>query len=99
MSHHLLIVAALCAATLVVNLPFGYWRGGLRKLSPAWFAAIHAPVPIVMLLRWLADLPFSWERLPLLAAAYFAGQWLGVRLRRRREAQRAAITPAPAPAE
>lgn len=78
--------ASLLAAGLIVfalNLPFGYWRAGLRKFSPAWFVAIHAPVPLVIALRWLLGLPFEWSTLPLFVAAYFAGQWAGARLRNR----------------
>jgi hypothetical protein len=78
----------LALATLVIfflNLPFGYWRAGLRKLSPGWFVAIHAPVPLVVALRWGLGLPFRWGTLPLFVMAYFAGQFLGARLRARRE--------------
>lgn len=38
------------AGTFLVNVPFGYWRAGVRKFSPAWFVAIHAAVP-----RWSAS--------------------------------------------
>ena len=76
--------AIAIAATFLVNLPFGYWRGGLRKLSPAWFVAIHAPVPVVIGLRFLLGLPFRWTMLPLFVAAYFGGQYLGSRARMRR---------------
>ncbi len=78
----LLVLAA--AVILALNLPFGYWRAGLRKLSAGWFLAIHAPVPLVVALRWGLGLPFRWSTLPLFVAAYFAGQALGARLRRRR---------------
>jgi hypothetical protein len=79
----------LALATLVIfflNLPFGYWRAGLRKLSPGWFVAIHAPVPLVVAFRWGVGLPFRWSTLPLFVMAYFAGQFLGARLRARQEA-------------
>lgn len=66
----------------VANLPFGYWRAGLRKLSPAWFVAVHAPVPLVLLIRWLLQLEWQLATLPWFLAAYFLGQWLGGRLRR-----------------
>ena len=74
------------AIVFLLNLPFGYWREGLRKLSAAWFVAIHAPVPLVVALRWGLGLPFSWRSLPFFVAAYFTGQWAGARLRRRRSA-------------
>jgi hypothetical protein len=67
---------------LAINLPFGFWRGGLRKLSPRWFVAVHAPVPLAIALRWYAGLPFRVATLPLFVAAFFGGQFLGGRLRR-----------------
>jgi len=73
-------------ATFLINLPCGYWRAGLRKFSPAWFVAIHAPVPVVIALRYALGLPFRWSMLPLFVAAYFGGQFIGSRwgLRRTR---------------
>ena len=70
-------------ATFLVNLPFGWWRARLRKFSPAWFVAIHAPVPIVVGLRFWLGLPFRWTVLPLFIAAYFGGQFVGSRWRLR----------------
>jgi len=80
----LALLALAAAIVFVLNLPFGYWRQGLRKFSAAWFVAIHAPVPMVIALRWGLGLPFRWSTLPLFVAAYFAGQWAGAQLRRRR---------------
>jgi hypothetical protein len=76
-------LALVAFAICVINLPFGWWRAGLRRLSPAWFVAIHAPVPLVLALRWTAELPFQWSTLPIFLAAYFMGQYLGARLRPR----------------
>jgi len=78
------LLALAIALIFLVNLPFGYWRAGLKKLSAGWFVAIHAPVPLVVALRWGLGLPFSWDTLPLFVAAYFGGQFLGSRLRNRR---------------
>jgi hypothetical protein len=74
----LLLALALVSAS---NLPFGYWRAGLEKLSPAWFVAVHAPIPGVWLIRELTGLEWRLATLPLFLAAYFLGQWLGGRLR------------------
>lgn len=74
-------LALVAIGVFVINLPFGWWRAGLRKLSLPWFVAIHAPVPLVVALRWAADIPFQWSLLPLFVAAYFAGQFTGARLR------------------
>lgn len=81
-------VALVAALTFAINVPFGWWRAGLRKLSPLWFVAIHAPVPLVVALRFAVGLPFRWEFLPVFAAAYFAGQYAGARLRLRATAAR-----------
>lgn len=74
----------VAAAVLVLNLPFGYWRQGVRKFSPAWFVAVHAPVPLIAALRVASGLGFQWSTVPVMLAAYFLGQFLGGRLRRRR---------------
>jgi hypothetical protein len=71
-------------AIFALNMPFGYWRAGLRKLSPLWFVAIHAPIPLAVGLRLALDIPFRLVTLPLFVAAFFGGQWIGGRLRRGR---------------
>jgi hypothetical protein len=76
--------AVAVLATFLVNLPFGWWRAGLRKFSPAWFVAIHAPVPIVIGMRLWLGLPFRWLALPAFVVAYFGGQYVGSRWRLRR---------------
>lgn len=72
-----LALALVCAA----NLPFGYWRAGLVKRSFPWIVAIHAPIPLVWLIRDLLELDWRLVTLPLFVAAYFLGQWLGGRIR------------------
>jgi hypothetical protein len=74
----LLIVAV---GVFVVNLPFGFWRAGVRKLSLPWFLAVHAPVPVVVLLRLASGLGFQLATFPVLVGAFFAGQFTGGRLR------------------
>jgi hypothetical protein len=65
----------------LVNLPFGYWRAGVRKLSRAWFVAIHAPVVLAIGMRLLAGIPFRLATLPLFVLAFFAGQLVGGKVR------------------
>jgi len=73
-----LLVAVLI---FTLNLFFGYWRANTRKLSLEWFLAIHIPVLLAISLRlWLMD-GFSWVTLPLFVAVFFAGQFVGSRLR------------------
>jgi len=74
-----LYIVAMCI--LMLNVPFGYWRGGLRKLSPVWFLSIHLPVPMAIGLRWVFGLHFRLATLPLFVSAFFLGQFLGGRLR------------------
>jgi hypothetical protein len=83
MTETLAYVIAL-GATFALNLPFGYWRAGVRKFSPQWFIAVHAAVPLVIALRYSLGLPFRWSMFPLFVAAYFGGQFAGSRLRGRR---------------
>jgi len=66
-----------CLATFVVNLPFGYLRGGFRKLSFWWFVAIHAPVPLIILIRKFFDIQLSWSLAPFLFGSFFLGQFVG----------------------
>lgn len=78
--NSLWVVAIL---VVLVNLPFGYWRAGVRKFSFAWFLAVHAPVPLVVCLRILAGLGWKIATFPILVGAYFAGQYVGGILRQR----------------
>lgn len=76
-------LALVAAITLLINIPFGYWREGLRKFSLKWMIAVHAAVPIVIAARMLAGI--HWRVLPIafLVCCYFLGQFCGARLRRR----------------
>ena len=72
---------AVAAATLVLNLPFGFWRAGVRKFSPAWFLAVHATVPLIVAMRLAAGLGWRFATFPVLIAAFFGGQFIGGRIR------------------
>lgn len=76
-------VWVVAIAVVVVNVPFGYWRSGVRKFSLAWFVAVHAPVPVVAGLRILSGLGWQLATFPILVGAYFAGQYLGGMVRQR----------------
>lgn len=73
-------VTITCIATFLINLPFGYLRGGFRKLSFWWFVAIHAPVPLVIIIRKFHKLELSWELAPFLLGSFFLGQLIGRKL-------------------
>jgi hypothetical protein len=72
---------AVAAATLALNLPFGFWRAGVRKFSLAWFLAVHAPVPLIVAMRFAAGLGWRLATFPILIGAFFGGQLLGGRIR------------------
>lgn len=67
------------AAAAAINLPFGYLRAGYRRLSWHWLVAIHAPVPLVVVLRLVSH--NSWDIVPLLIASAVIGQLAGGLLR------------------
>ncbi|WP_372931711.1 hypothetical protein [Mariniphaga sediminis] len=69
-----------CLATILINLPFGYLRGGLQKLSVCWFVAIHAPVPLIILIRQFHHLELTWSLAPFLLGSFFIGQFLGKKI-------------------
>ena len=68
---------AVAAAVLLINVPFGYWRSQEPARSRRWFLAIHLPVPLVVALRVLSGLGFQFESLPVVACAFFLGQYVG----------------------
>ena len=65
----------------LINLPFGYWRASVRKLSPQWFLAVHLPVPLVIALRVFSGLGFKLISFPVIIGAFFLGQFVGGRVR------------------
>ena len=73
-------VAIVAILVLLVNIPFGMWRAHLKKLSPKWFLSIHLPIPIVIFLRIYSDIGFQLYTYPILVAAFFLGQYLGVKI-------------------
>lgn len=78
MMSNLPIIGLALSLTLLINIPFGYWRRQTEKLSKEWFIAIHSPIPIVLLFRWLAGASFS--QVPIFVAFFFLGQYIGGRL-------------------
>jgi hypothetical protein len=67
--------------TFLLNIPFGYWRASVRKLSRQWFLAVHIPVPLVIALRVYSGLGFRLLSFPVVIGAFFLGQFVGGRVR------------------
>lgn len=83
MNHLNLYAVAL--AVFLLNIPFGYWRDHVRRLSPQWFAAIHLPVPAVVALRLVSGIGYRLITFPLLIGSFFAGQYVGAWIHRTRK--------------
>lgn len=83
----------IALAIVVLNLPFGFWRAGVRKFSWQWFVAVHAPVPLAIGLRLASSLGWHLATLPLFVAAFFGGQYLGGRLRKEWGLRRGELRP------
>ncbi len=83
-------VILMAVATFLLNVPMGYWREGVRKFSWQWIVAIHAMVPVVILMRRMLDIGFAWWTFLVTVPCYFGGQFVGSRLRRRARAAAAA---------
>lgn len=75
-------IIGLALTTLIINIPFGYWREGVVKFSVKWFIAVHAAVPIVITLRILAGVEWQLLTIAFLVFSYFLGQFIGAKLRR-----------------
>jgi len=71
--------------TFTVNIPFGFWRAHAKRIGnkAEWALAVHLPVPLVVLMRYLAGLSWNLEGAPLILVfvlAYFLGQRTGGKL-------------------
>lgn len=71
----ILIVALLCILSVVVNLPFGYFRKRSKKFSFRWLLCIHLPITFIILARIISNVDFKY--IPLFLLAAFIGQFIG----------------------
>jgi hypothetical protein len=77
-------ILSVALIVFLLNLPFGYWRANEKELSPRWFLSIHAPVPLVIVIRVLSGLGWQFITFPIMIGAFFGGQFAGGRLHRMR---------------
>ena len=71
--------------TFLVNIPFGFWRAHAKRTGNKieWALAVHLPVPLVVLMRYLAGLSWNASGAPMVLVfvlAYFLGQRTGGKL-------------------
>lgn len=67
---------------MAANVPLGVWREHTKKFSPQWFAAIHAAVPFIAMLRKAVLMPKT--AMVFTIAASILGQTIGSRAERLR---------------
>ncbi len=72
------LVAVLFSLTVLINLPFGYFRRRSKRFSFKWFLYIHIPIPFILLARVLSQLDFRY--IPLFILAAVIGQVWGGRM-------------------
>jgi hypothetical protein len=65
---------------LLFNVPFGYWRAGVRKFSTQWILSIHSPIPFIIALRIYSGLGWRLITFPVMIGSFFAGQLIGGRI-------------------
>ncbi|GER57611.1 aminophospholipid ATPase 2 [Striga asiatica] len=82
-------IFAIGALGIAANIPLGVWREHTTKFSLSWFAAVHAAVPFIAMLRKSVVMPKTAMALTIMGSVI--GQLIGSRaerLRMRAEAQR-----------
>lgn len=67
---------------MAANIPLGVWREHTEKFSPSWFAAVHAAVPFIAILRKSVLMPKT--AMAFTIAASVLGQVIGSRAERHR---------------
>lgn len=75
-------ILAIAALGMAANVPLGIWREHTEKFSPQWFAAVHAAVPFIAMLRKSILMPKA--AMAFTIAASILGQTIGSRVERMR---------------
>uniref|UniRef100_A0A7N0V7X4 Uncharacterized protein n=1 Tax=Kalanchoe fedtschenkoi TaxID=63787 RepID=A0A7N0V7X4_KALFE len=75
-------VLMIGALGMAANVPLGIWREHTEKFSPSWFAAVHAAVPFIAMLRKSVLMPKT--AMAFTIAASILGQVIGSRAERYR---------------
>lgn len=73
-------IIAIGVLGMAANIPLGVWREHTTKFSLSWFAAVHAAVPFIAMLRKSVVMPKT--AMALTIAASILGQVIGSRAER-----------------
>lgn len=85
-------VLVIALLGMAANVPLGIWREHTEKFSVQWFAAVHAAVPFIGMLRKSVLMPKT--AMALTIAASILGQTIGSRAERIRLKRAAAAAAA-----
>lgn len=77
-SNNFFAILVLFALTMLLNLPFGYARSRAKKYSFRWFLYIHAPIPVILIVRTVSHIQMQY--IPIFVVAAVIGQILGGKL-------------------
>jgi hypothetical protein len=75
------LLAIAAVLVFLFNIPFGYWRSGVRAFSLQWVLAIHLPIPFAIACRIFMGLGWHLITFPVIIAAFCCGQFVGSKLR------------------
>jgi hypothetical protein len=64
----------------VINIPFGYWRSNTKSRTIEWFATIHIPVLIIIIMRFMFSFDYSVISVLVNVFSFILGQSIGMRL-------------------
>lgn len=64
----------------LINIPFGYWRANIKSKSLEWFATIHIPILITIIIRFQSGIDFSLFSILFNVFSFILGQFLGIKL-------------------
>ncbi len=73
-------ILLLTLFTLIINIPFGYWRANVRKFSLQFLLAIHIPVILIIAFRILSSSGFDLTTFFFTVPAFFLGQFAGSKI-------------------
>ena len=74
------LILVVYSVAFLINIPFGFFREKYPKLSFKWFLMIHAPVPIVILLRFFTGIELTFTTFVISLFSAVAGQFFGSRV-------------------
>ena len=65
----------------LIDMPFGYWRASVRRLSSQWLLAVILPAVVAAALVILSGRDLKLMSITAVVVAYCLGQFVGGKLR------------------